>query len=381
MQTYTIPFSANDIHELLNLDAEPCVSVSMAFAEPGVDYHQNQLRFTQLLDQLQSVLQSGGHSPELAQACMKPLQALLEDDDFWSNRSGSLAIYINERVSSIYELPGRIEDAVHIANCFQIRPLLPLLEADTECALLAVNLGGASLYALDHLAIRELELNGAPTSARDFLVEGERAGTQRHGGPGEGSGSGQFFGHGEEDRNRELATDRYLSELASAVDGVLANSNRHLLLAGESSVLGELRSKLKYPKVLEQVLDGNPRQKSAAQLHEESLPLLEPFLREVRDAILTDIRRRQATDGAAVADDLKEILTAAGDGAVDSLFVRADYRESGSYKAEARELELSEDGNDLANQAALLTLANGGRVYEADATELPHKGMLAGLRF
>lgn len=381
MQTYTIPYGKNDTLDLLKMEGSPCVSLFMAFTEPGIDFQKNQIKFGNLLEKASRDLLAHGLSADEVSALLSPLLELQTDEDNWSNRNGSLAYFVSETVSACYEIPGRITDEVVVAPHFQIRRLLPLLEADTNYAILALNLGGARLYAADHMSITEMDISDAPEKASHFMVEGERSSVQRHGGAGEGSGSGQYFGHGEEDKNRELATDKFLSRLAGVVDNVLGNSNRHLLLAGESAIIGELRPKLKYAKVLEQVLDGNPKQKTAEQLHEASLPLLKPLLHEVRDATLGEIRRRQATDGAAVADDLLEILNAAQDGAVDSLFIRRAYRESGTYNTEAREIELAEDGSDLANQAALLTLAKGGRVYMSDETELPHSGMLAGLRF
>ncbi len=382
METYTIPIDIGDIRNLIKQAGDPCVSIYLDLASTDNPTQQNPLRLKNLLRQATRLLQSRGMSKDEIDGMLSDLYELMEDRKMMQDAGLGLALFASPGYCARFELVDCPMEQLSVNSMFMIRPLLELMAEDQPFHILAVSLGEPRLFEADRHSVRQLDLGNKLETVREQRIEGERAGMQQHGGSGEGTDSSRHFGHGEEDRNREKAISAYLKELGGIVDGLLAGSNDPLLLAGEESVVSELRPRLKHANLHEQVIDGNPRDRTPEQLQASGLQILESKLSESRMAALEEIRSRQAIDGKAVADDLQEIMDAARSGAVDTLYITVDCRLFGGTKGLSEELRTTYAGADLANLAAMWTIEKGGKVIMSTAAELGEGiQMLAGLRY
>lgn len=370
MKIYHVPYGVIDVTGMIRQAGQACVSIYMPVDLPGAGGQQNHPRLRGLLELSVRQLGELGHSEEESRRLLAELYDYLEGKDFRELAGTGLALFATEGYSAAFELATRPGEQVAVGADFLVRPLLAMVEPDFDFYILAVNLGGSRLYEADRHSIRAIDLGATVGAVREYRVERERAGMQQHGASGEGSSSTRYFGYGEEDRNRENAVTAYLEELGGVVDGLLAGSNHPLLLAGEASVIGELRPRLKYGQVMQQTLNGNPREKDSAELHAQAMQVLGPFITESRMAQLRKLRQRQSRDGSAVADDPGEILAAAHSSNVDTLYITPS------------RCGVCNGVDDPANLAASLTLATGGTVQLVADEEIPGPvGMLAGLRY
>ncbi|HET9226644.1 MAG TPA: hypothetical protein VFR31_08250, partial [Thermoanaerobaculia bacterium] len=90
------------------------------------------------------------------------------------------------------------------------------------------------------------------------------------------------------------------------------------------------------------------------------------------------------TGSGRSSTDLNEVLPAAHDGRVESLFVARGVRVWGSWDGQGRKLhfQLDKDGprngnEDLLDLAAVQTYLNGGKVFVVDQQEVPEGKSLA----
>lgn len=103
---------------------------------------------------------------------------------------------------------------------------------------------------------------------------------------------------------------------------------------------------------------------------------MQPGLRAELDGVLEQINARLGTAEPTVAIRLEEILGAATEGRVDTVVVAEDETLWGRFEpgqALVAHGKPGPDDEDLLNQAALLTLRNGGRAFALPRERLPRQ--------
>jgi len=162
---------------------------------------------------------------------------------------------------------------------------------------------------------------------------------------------------------------------------VLASSQEPLLFAGVGYLFPLYREVNTYPQLLETSIAGNPEHWDVAELHRRAETIIEPYRRR---GLEHDIVQFERMVGAQRTTELlTDVLTAAHEGTVESLFVAAGQSVWGRYEAEIRRLAMTyrDDpaGDDLLDLAAYQTLKHGGRVHLLPASDVPHGVIAAAL--
>jgi hypothetical protein len=120
---------------------------------------------------------------------------------------------------------------------------------------------------------------------------------------------------------------------------------------------------------------------SAKDLHEKSWPIVQPALHASRRSALA--RYDELGGTPRVTQDLSEVLSAAFDGRVDSLFAKSGAHLWGTFDGVDRKITRHDDpqpgDEDLINLAALSTIQNSGQVYVLSPEEMPQSQVLAAL--
>ncbi len=152
-----------------------------------------------------------------------------------------------------------------------------------------------------------------------------------------------------------------------------------LVLAGVDSIFPLYREVNTYPKLVEQGIAGNPEPLSAEDLRQRAWKILEPqFASARRDA--ADRYFARAGTGLASAE-LKEVVTAAHDGRIESLFVALGVQIWGRFDEKNRSVVVHSQAEtadrDLLDLGAVHTFLNNGSVYAVDQQDVPGGGLLA----
>jgi hypothetical protein len=190
-----------------------------------------------------------------------------------------------------------------------------------------------------------------------------------------------FHGHGVgvDDAKDEIL--QYFRKIDGVTWKMLQNETAPLVLAGVDYLLPLYRSVTSYGNPLSEGIQGNPDGLSVETLHAKAWEIVQPqFTKNQQDAAA---RLRQKVGTGLASGDLLEIVPAAVQGRVDTVFVAEGQPCWGIFDLVANEVTLKDKATagseDLLNLIAVETLINGGRVYVVEPRQVPLKGPAAAL--
>ncbi|HEY4597495.1 MAG TPA: hypothetical protein VIJ02_13935, partial [Thermoanaerobaculia bacterium] len=350
-----------DIADLLQLPGRPRVSIYMPTFRAGVETQQNPIRLKNLLRSVQEKLVEGGMESTGAAGLMAPVRELVDDQAFWQTAGDGLAIFRSPEVFRTYRLPATLDELVLVNDRFHLKPLFTLLAEDQPFYVLAISLKSIRLIAATRHHAEELEIPGVPQSLTEALGDLTRRYTQFQ--PSTSSKtvarSPIFHGHGTGEDNLKAEIVQFFNLADKAL---LRTMDRDVpvVLAGVEYLLPRYKETTEHRQVLDEGLTGNAEGLSPEELRDKAWEIIEP--------VLTADRRRAAgrygdlLGTGRASSRYEEILPAAHDGRIDTLFVARGVRLWGSYDEKRREVRLQEDqerprkgGEDLLDLAAIRT--------------------------
>ncbi|MDQ3877558.1 MAG: hypothetical protein M3290_04310 [Actinomycetota bacterium] len=372
----------------------------------AVEPEENSLHLKNLVAEAASALESEGlRRPEI-DSFLAPIEQLLEDRDFWLHQWSGLALFRTADDFSFFRTPYNVPETISVGDSPLLKPLLPSLWPPARFYVLALSQAQVRLLHCTRFRFREVDLStlDVPLSLEEALRydDLDKPASQHH--PVTGQGRGQaglaaagegsqertqaFHGHGESGEGQKTQIRRWFTTLDAGLQKVLRAENAPLIVASVEYIYGLWREVTKYGDLLDERIDGNVELLNAESLHEEALPIIE---RRTRDAI-AGLRDRF---GAGVprdlaSDDLHDVLNAAADGRVDTLFVRGDQTQIGTFDVANRTVQVFYEGalnerpteppgDDLQETAIRLVLESSGAVYVLGAEEMPGRRPTAAL--
>ena len=383
--TQTLPVTREQIRDLLQAPGCPCVSIYMPTFRAGVETQQNPIRLKNLLRVIQGRLAEIDMGDAQAAELTAPLRDLLDDQAFWQLQNDGLALFRSPEIFRAYRLPSSFDELAVVEKRFHLKPLFSLLNGDGRFYVLALSLKNVRLIAASHHSAEELDLPGVPRSMQEALGDLTYQDTQFKTGPrGKAVSRAPIFhahGSGEDDLKGEILNFFNLADKA-----LLKYMDREapVVLAGVEYLLPRYKETTEHPHVLDEGLTGNPDLLSADELRDAAWEIVEPlFLEERRRAAE---RYGELLGTGRASSRYEEILPAAHDGRIDTLFVARGVRLWGRYDGKGREVHLQEDqsgprdvSEDLLDLAAAQTFLNGGTVYAVPQQEVPDGQAMAAI--
>jgi len=308
---------------------------------------------------------------------MTPVRELVDDQAFWQTQSDGLAIFRSPEVFRTYRLPAALDELVLVNDRFHLKPLFTLLAEDQPFYVLAISLKSIRLIAATRHHAEELEIPGVPQSLTEALGDLTRRYTQFQ--PSTSSKtvarSPIFHGHGTGEDNLKAEIVQFFNLADKALLRYM-DRDVPVVLAGVEYLLPRYKETTEHPKVLDEELTGNAEGISPEELRDMAWEIVEPLLTADRRKAAERYGDLQGTGRAS--SRYEEILPAAHDGRIDTLFVARGVRLWGNYDEKKREVRLQEDqdrarkgGEDLLDLAAVKTFLNGGKVFAVPQQEVP----------
>lgn len=369
--------SREEIQDLVQVSSRPCVSIYMPTVRAGTQTQQNPIRLKNLLRRVSDrLVETGRRETEVAQL-LTPLREITDDLAFWQRQNEGLAVFFAPGFLRTVKLPTRVDELALVENRFHLKPLFSLLSGDGQFYILALSLKHIRLIAASRHNTRELEIQDVPKSFEEAMGRLTRQYSQFQAGTSSRAVSRMplFHGHGtgEDDLKAEIV------EFFNRADkALLKHMDRDcpVVLAGVEYLLPRYKETTEHPKVLDEGLTGNAEGLSAEELRDAAWEIVEPvFLEDRRRAAE---RYGDLLGAGRSSSRYEEVLPAAHDGRVDTLFVARGVRLWGTYDPKSREIRLQEDqtgqlngGEDLLDLAAVQTFLNGGQVYAVPQQEVP----------
>ncbi len=374
--------SRGELETLMQRREGPCVSLYAPMVKAGPETQQNAIRFKNLVRKASDALEGYGLSPKQADALLAPAADLIDDTPFWQHQSEGLATFVADGFARHYRVPVEVRELALVADRFHLKPLLPLLSGDGRFYVLALSQKRARLLEATRHSVRELDLGDLPTSLNEVVgYELEETHIQYHTGtktarPGE---SPIYHGQGGGEDDVKLEIRKFFSLLDDGVSAQIAEKGAPLVLAGVEFLFPIYRQASSYPELVEGGVAGNPDELSAEELHDRAWPLVEPVFARSQESAAD--RYGQLAGTGHASSQFEEVVTAAADGRVETLFVALGIRRWGSFDPDDRKVELVDhDGpghEDLVDFAAIQTLLKGGQVFAVPPDQVPEQAPMA----
>jgi len=356
------------------------VSVWMPVHRAGADIRQNPIRLKNLLiDAREQLTALGVREPE-ARRQLKPLRALVDDEDFWRHQAEGLGVFLGDSRPEGVRLPLPAPQTVTVSEHYYLMPLFAALRRNERFYLLQLSQHTVRLFRADRTDLEPVDLPNAPESFEQFLQLDEQEGhVGFHSGMAEhkpGAERPAVF-HGQGTGADETWQKRRLADFCRQIDAnvrkVLYNEKSPLLLAATEPIRATYRQVSGCRQLDRRAVEGNPDDASPSALHRQAASLLrDDFDRPLREA--TD-RYHQAKGAGLTTNDLQGALRAASVSAVEALFVPHDRRVWGRFDADAGTLDrhhAQQPGDeDLLNLTAVLAARGGANVLAVAPRDVP----------
>lgn len=361
------PLSQDDIQELLDWKNPPCVSIFLPTERSGPQQQQNPIRLKNVIHKAQQILCDRGMNRPEAERILAPLQSLQADIEQWTHLSEGLACFCAPDFYRCFHLPMPLEEAIYVNERFHIKPVVPLLGSNARFYVLALTQSTAKLYeatrySIHELALPPLEGSGARIDASEQVLSSAGVST-----------SSDALAQIQPGQSEQTKADilNFFHRVDREVGRLLRRQRAPLVLACVGYLAPIYETANHYNPLLKAKVPGNPDRWSLDELRSHGWKLAEPYFRQDQSRAINEWNN--AAKVSKVSTDVREVVLAADEGRVGTLFVKKGAAQWGRLDREHREVELQSDevpsGEELLDYAAARTLGNGGEVYLLD--ELP----------
>lgn len=374
------------LRALAEAGAPPAVSIFLPTHRAGSGARQDPIEFKNLLRDAEARLVERGMRGTEARDLLQPATDLLDDVNLWDNNLDGLAVFLAPGIFHAYKLPIAPQSTVQVNDRFYVKALLPIL-SDREFFVVAVSQHDVRLLRCSRTTCERIELPKDVETKIENIREGQgehatttvrhAAGLGGNAGPG---AAGDFHGESTEINRRHAEDVRFLfRQEDDGIRRVAEIGDAPVVLAGDIHVTPIYREVSKLKNIVEETIRGNQEIVADSDLHSKALEILEPIWHK-------ELNNEQETFGTALAQgkasrDVQEILIAAMDGRVNTLFVAPQERQWGRIDEEKRAVELHETESpgdeDVLDWATLKTMQTSGRVLVVDRDKVPGNGPLA----
>lgn len=346
----------------------------------GTEMQQDPIRLKNLLREVERQLLAAGEREGNIGTMLKPAWDLLGDTKFWQHQSDGLAVFVSKDHFDYFRVPLPLEELVIVAQRFQLKPLFPLLTGDGHFFILSLSQNGVRFLEATRHGVDEIEVEELPVNLREALnLDDQQRQLQMH--TGNAGGGAMFHGHGPGGEYTKEQLEKYFRQVDSAICRFVGNDRAPLVLAGVDYYFPIYRKVSRHPQVLEHGLPGNAESQRPAELHDRAWPIVEQLFSRQRESKLARFAKLHGT--GQTSTNLAEVLVAAHDGRVETLFVAADRQVWGTFDAEARhsaiEAKSTAQNEDLLDRATLETYLRGGLVFSVPQATLPAGAELAAI--
>jgi hypothetical protein len=377
---------------LAQIKGETCVSLYLPTSHLGTSAKFNRIAFKDLAKEALSQLKEAGIDKDKIAVFEEQFDRLagaehdVQDEDkirkrqrakpdpiesFWRYQANGLAVLTTSGTMRTFRLPNPPKPLAEVADRLHLTPLIRAMTSPHDIFVLALAEESVRLvHAFANFPPQRLQVPDLPKNAEEatrrpsFHVRAPRRRLQNLEG-------------------EKVLLQQYVRKVEHAIYSVLAGRNAPLVLAAEEPLASMFRSLNTYPRLADEIIEGNPEERTDAELEDAAIPILDRlYSRELKAVIARydELKPRHATT------DVSYAAHAATAGAIDQLLVDLDAVVPGlvsdidgsvTYSA-------SDDAEtySVVDEVARRALYTGARVMGARKEELPdHAPLTAILRY
>src|SRR6202045_1265993 len=207
-------------------------------------------------------------------------------DTFWHYQANGLGVLSTPGLMRMFRLPNPPKPLAEVADRFHLTPLIRAMTSPHDIFVLALAEESVRLiHAFVNFPPVRLQIPDLPANAKQatrrpsFHVRALRGRLQNLEG-------------------EKVLLHKYVRKCDQAIHNVTARLNAPLVVAAKEPLTSMFRSLNSYPGLAEEMIDGNPDQKTDAELEDAAIPILDRlYSREVKAPIglYDQLKPRRAT--------------------------------------------------------------------------------------
>jgi len=371
--------SREELGTIVQTPGSPAVSMYMPTHRTG-DTEQDPIRLKNLLADTEGQLVDYGLRVPDARQLLEPVHRLLPDWDFWQHQGDGLAVFLSPEFVRYYRAPCAFQELVVVGGRFHVKPLLQLFSEDGVFYIVAVSQNQVRLLQCTRYYVREITPKNVPSTLAEALHYDQPEKQQQFHTTGPG-GLTISHGHGVSKDYDKVSILRYLQKVDRGVNEVLTGERSPLVIAAVDYLHPIYREANTYSHLLDEGITGNPDGLSEGTLKDRAWAIVQPYFERERTHALQ--RYQQAMSEGLASNDVKQVLLAAYDGRVSTLFVATGVQVWGEFDSEHRKIRLYKQkrpgAEDLLDLAAANTVMRGGTVYVVEPHQAPGDASVAAL--
>lgn len=385
------PLSHDLLKKLTALEDDPIVSIHIPTHRAGRETTESRIHLKNGIDEARTMLSHRGIDDDTIDRRMKPLEALLDDHEYWQHQREGLSIFQHgdQHIEvSLHETP---KPQTHVGPHAHVTPLVASLGSRAPFAALLVSGNRVDLFRVEGDHIETIDVADLPDDYEDLgkYIDAESQLQFHTGAPEAGTPRSQnavFHGHGvgsESERKTRLA------EFSRMIDKVVAkhlrNNERLALVVLAAEPMHTIyRENSDYKDIVDTEPSGNLDHLSEREILEVAQKARREATGDRPERVLGEIKERLGSDG--VLFELEDVLEAASDGQLRCLVGASDRRVWGKAdltkapRAVDSHDERRADDEDLHNLAFVTAHRTGAEVFAVPEDDLPDGRPLLGLR-
>lgn len=376
---YTIMINKEEILELASIHKPLCVSIFIPTHRAGLETLDgtDKIALKNQIKHVRQQLENAHKSQEEIKAFLKPAVQLLENTEFWREQSDGLALFLTKEDFFKFSLPIRFNEFSYVSQEFYLKPIMPLFGEPATFYLLKLQMEEVKLFECSKHTIQEIIINDlVPSQLEDRVgYDYKEKGIQFRTGQGNG-GNGTFHGHEDLSTEKKEELSRFFSAVDKGIHSVVHDDqNIPLLVACHDFHFPIFKNVSNYYSLHDQHISGDLHNSNVFLIHEKACEILKPYFDQDQQEKLKMLEDSLHTGKASL--NLDEIIPAAVDGKIDTLFISPDFEIYGVYNQEEREVKKRDKKDSasvaLLNLAAINVLEKGGEVYLLDEENLPEE--------
>ncbi|MCI4659015.1 baeRF11 domain-containing protein [Cryobacterium zhongshanensis] len=346
-----------------------CVSIYLPTSPVPTESEPSRIELRNQVAAAARQLTEAGAGRAVVEELEDAIADLIQDRQFWSYLSRSLAIFHYSGHLQTFRVPNVLPSVLEVADRLYIKPLLRAITFPQTAFVLALSQNAARLVEVSPDAgAYVVDVPGLPADAASAVGLPSISGR---------SPSGRL--QGSEGQKVRLA--QYSRSVDAAIRPLVTGSGLPLILATAEPLNGIFRGVSAYPLLAAPTIEGNPDERTPEELAAVARPVLDR-LYTAQLGELSDLIEARFSEGRG-ATDLSDIARAATYGAIDTLVVDIDRKIPG-YVDEASGAITFDDEDDAHNygvvdEIARRALLSGARVLAVRADDVPGGGPAAAI--
>jgi hypothetical protein len=362
--------SRGDVETLAAIRDPGCVSIYIPTSTKPTESERARIELKNRVRSATDHLKAAGATDSLVSSITSSIDELVDDPDFWANQADSLALFVNGTVRRSYRLPTALDAACEVHDRFYIKPLLSAVSFPRSAYILAL-----AQKSVRFIEVTE-DLPPAEIAVPDMPRDLDSA-----------TGHDLVNGRGSyarTDDDPKLRIREYAQAIENALKPILAASSRPLIIAGTEPLASIFRGVSTYSQLADEVITGNPEDRSAEELASAARRILVGRYAAQRVALKDRFQNLAAQERAVT--DVDGVAKAATYKAIDTLLVDVEQNIPGTIDEDSGEVTQVEGQNSnhygVMDEVIRRALLSDTRIFAVQAGDIPGGGpMAASLRF